>query len=129
MLEKRFYGERVRRYTDKMARVLYDAYLKIDQDREARHLPHPSPEEVDIISWPQTWPDERCGFEEPLRDVYRSEQTDVVIDNRRDTVYVYHAGFFARRVENPGEAFWEAVRARALPGKVDEAAWRRLASA
>lgn len=128
MLEKRFYGERVRRYTDKMARVLYDAYLKIDADRAARHLPHPAPEEVDIISWPQNWPDNCCGFEEPLRDVYASEQTDVVIDNRNDTVYVYHAGFFARKVEHPSETFWTAVRNRALPGKVDEAGWVRLLS-
>ncbi|HSJ13733.1 MAG TPA: hypothetical protein VK939_04925 [Longimicrobiales bacterium] len=126
MLEKQFYGERVRRYTDKMARVLYDAYLKIDAEREARGLPHPMPEEVDIISWPQSWPDARCGFEEPLRDVIRSEQTDVVIDQRVHTIYVYHAGHFARRIESPGDAFWEAVRERCLPGATDEAGWGRL---
>lgn len=126
MLEKRFYGERVRRYTDKMARVLYDAYLKIDADREKRGMPHPSPEEVDIISWPQTWPDARCGFDEPLRDVYSSEQTDVVIDNRGNAVYVYHAGHFARTVENPGDAFWSAVRRHCLPGAADQEGWARL---
>jgi len=126
VLEKRFYGERVRRYTDMMARVLYDAYLKIDAEREARALPAPTPEEVDIISWPQTWPDARCGFEEPLRDVYRSEQTDVVIDQRVRTIYVYHAGRFARRIESPGTAFWNAVRDRQLPGAADEEGWTRL---
>ena len=36
MLEKRFYGERVRRYTDKMAHVLYDAYLRMDKERDAQ---------------------------------------------------------------------------------------------
>jgi hypothetical protein len=126
MLEKRFYGERVRRYTDKMAHVLYDAYLKIDTAREAANLPHPTPEEIDILSWPQTWPDANCGFDRPLRDVYRSEQTDVVIDNRTGTVYVYHAGHFAREVASPGEPFWVAVRERRLPGAADESAWGAL---
>ena len=127
MLEKRFYGERVRRYTDKMARVLYDAYLKMDKEREDRDMPHPTPEEVDILSWPQTWPDARCGFEKPLRDVFASEQTDVVMDTRLGTVYVYHAGHFAHRLENPSDAFWAAVRERKLPGAVEEAAWNDLA--
>ncbi|HEX6135764.1 MAG TPA: hypothetical protein VFZ24_17450 [Longimicrobiales bacterium] len=126
MLEKRFYGERVRRYTDKMARVLYDAYLKMDQDREARNMAHPTPEEVDILSWPQTWPDARCGFDKPLKDVFASEQTDVVLDNRVDTVYVYHAGHFVSRVEKPGDTFWNAVRERRLPGAVETEEWRRL---
>ncbi|HEX6306549.1 MAG TPA: hypothetical protein VFZ69_00100 [Longimicrobiales bacterium] len=129
MLEKRFYGERVRRYTDKMARVLYDAYLKMDEDREARNLAHPTPEEVDILSWPQTWPDARCGFDKPLKDVFASEQTDVVMDSRLDTVYVYHAGHFVHRIEKPGDAFWNAVRERRLPGAVESEEWRRLGAA
>lgn len=126
MLEKRFYGERVRRYTDKMARVLYDAYLKMDEDRERANLAQPRPEEVDILSWPQTWPDARCGFEKPLKDVYSSEQTDVVMDSRMDTVYVYHAGHFVRRVHQPTDAFWAAVRDRHLPGAIEEDAWKKL---
>lgn len=126
MLEKRFYGERVRRYTDKMARVLYDAYLRMDSERDAEKIPHPTPEEVDILSWPQTWPDARCGFEKPLKDVYASEQTDVVIDSRVGTAYIYHAGQFARAVAKPGDSFWAAIRERRLPGAVDEEAWKTL---
>ncbi len=126
MRERKFYAERVRRYTDKMERVLYDAYLKIDQDRESKGLPHPTPEEVDLISWPQEWPDARCGFDRPLKDVYRSEQTDLVLDSRVGSALVYHAGYFARKVDRPGDAFWDAVRARRLPGASDEAAWRAL---
>ena len=126
MLEKRFYGERVRRYTDKMAHVLYDAYLRMDEERDAQGMAHPTPEEIDILSWPQTWPDARCGFEKPLKDVYASEQTDVVVDNRVGTAYVYHAGYFAHRIEKPGGAFWDAVRDRRLPGAVDEVAWQKL---
>ena len=126
MLEKRFYGERVRRYTDKMARVLYDAYLRIDKERESQKLPNPTPEEMDIVSWPQTWPDARCGFEKPLKGVYASEQTDIVIDNRVGTVYVYHAGHFARRLDRQTPAFGSAMRDRNLPGAVDEEAWLRL---
>lgn len=128
MLEKRFYGERVRRYTDKMAHVLYDAYLKIDAAREERGMPHPTAEDVDLLSWPQTWPDARCGFDKPLKDVYPSEQTDVVIDSRLGSAYVYHAGQFARVVENPSDAFWNAVRERRLPGAVDDDAWRSIAA-
>lgn len=126
MLEKRFYGERVRRYTDKMAHVLYDAYLRMDTERDAQKLPHPTPEDVDILSWPQTWPDARCGFDKPLNNVYASEQTDVVIDSRLGTAYVYHAGHFARSIARPADAFWAAVRERTLPGAVDERAWARL---
>jgi hypothetical protein len=126
MLEKRFYGERVRRYTDKMARVLYDAYLRIDREREAQKQSNPIPVEVDIVSWPQTWPDARCGFDEPLRDVYASEQTDVVTDSRLGTVYVYHAGHFARRLDRQTPAFAEAMRERYLPGAADEEAWQKL---
>jgi hypothetical protein len=126
MLEKRFYGERVRRYTDKMAHVLYDAYLKMHDEHEARQISPPAPEEVDLLSWPQSWPDENCGFDHPLKDVYPSEQTDVVIDNRLGTIYVYHAGHFARRLEQPGEAFWKAVRNRRLPGASDDEAWLQL---
>jgi hypothetical protein len=126
MLEKRFYGERVRRYTDKMAHVLYDAYLRMDKERDAQRSPHPTPEDVDLLSWPQTWPDARCGFEQPLKDVYASEQTDVVIDSRLGTAYVYHAGQFARSIAQPGGAFWAAVRERKLPGAADDSAWRKL---
>ena len=127
MFEKRFYGERVRRYTDKMARVLYDAYLRIDKERESAKLPNPTPEEMDIVSWPQIWPDARCGFDTPLKGVYASEQTDVVIDNRVGTVYVYHAGHFARRLDRQGAAFAAAMRDRCLPGAADEEAWQKLA--
>lgn len=127
MLEKRFYGERVRRYTDKMAHVLYDAYLKMDKERESQKMSNPTAEEVDLLSWPQTWPDARCGFEKPLKDVYSSEQTDVVIDTRLGTAYIYHAGHFARVVEKPTDEFWTAVRDRNLPGAIDEEGWRKLA--
>ena len=126
MLEKRFYGERVRRYTDKMAHVLYDAYLKMDHEHETRQISPPTPEEVDLLSWPQSWPDENCGFDHPLKDVFPSEQTDVVIDNRLGTVYIYHAGHFARRIEKPGAAFWNAVRERNLPGAAAEETWSAL---
>ncbi len=126
MRETKRYGERVRRYTDKMERVLYDAYTKMDEERESRGLGHPTPEEVDLISWPQTWPDARCGFAEPQRDVFPSEQTDLVVDTVTGVVYVYHAGRFARRLASPGAAFWTAAKERQLPGAVDEAAWAEL---
>ena len=126
MRETKQYGARVRRYTDKMAKVLYDVYVRMDEEREGLGLEHPTPEEVDLISWPQTWADARCGFAEPLRDVFASEQTDLVVDTRTGVAYVYHAGRFARRVSAPGLAFWEAVRGRHLPGAVEEDSWRGL---
>mgnify|MGYP003576600778 CR=1 FL=1 len=100
MRERKFYAERVRRYVDKIERVLYDAYLKVDEEREEKGLGHPAPEDIDVLSWPQTWPDARCGFDKPLRDVYPTEQTNVVLDARLGVALVYHAGQFARR-ESP----------------------------
>lgn len=126
MRERKFYAERVRRYVEKIERVLYDAYLKVDEEREASGLGHPAPEDIDVLSWPQTWPDARCGFEKPLRDVYPTEQTNVVLDSGLGVALVYHAGHFARRVEQRSEKFWEAVRDRNLPGATDEAAWNRM---
>lgn len=126
MLEKTFYGERVRRYTDMMARVLYDAYGRLDTDRERHRLHSPAPGDVDILSWPQHWPDTRCGFDRILRNASTCEQTDVVVDNVLGTVYVYHAGRFARRLEQPGDSFWAAVRDRALPAATDDEAWLLL---
>ena len=126
MRETKQYGARVRRYTDMMAKVLYDAYVRMDEEGEGLGLAPPTPEDVDMISWPQTWPDARCGFRELLRDVFPSEQTDLVLDTRTGVAYVYHAGRFARRVSAPGLAFWEAVRSRHLPGAVEEDEWRSL---
>ncbi|HSJ05325.1 MAG TPA: hypothetical protein VK936_01400 [Longimicrobiales bacterium] len=126
MLEKRFYGERVRRYTDMMARVLYDAYGRLDAEREKRGMDAPAPGDVDILSWSQSWPDACCGFDRPIKDALPSEQTDVVIDNRLGIVYVYHAGQLARWLHHPGESFWTAVRERRLPAAVDEEAWLQL---
>jgi hypothetical protein len=126
MRERTFYAQRVRRYVEKIERVLYDAYLKIDEEREAAGLGHPAPEDIDVLSWPQTWPDARCGFERPLRDVYPTEQTNVVLDSGLEIALVYHAGHFARRVEQRSDAFWDAVRERRLPGATDDAAWRAL---
>jgi hypothetical protein len=126
MRERKFYAERVRRYVEKIERVLYDAYLKIDEEREAGGLGHPAPEDIDVLSWPQTWPDARCGFERPMRDVHPTEQTNVVLDAVLGIALVYHAGHFARRVEQRSDAFWDAVRARQLPGATDEQAWAAL---
>ncbi len=126
MRERKFYAERVRRYVEKIERVLYDAYLKIDAEREAAALGHPAPEDIDVLSWPQTWPDAQCGFDRPLKDVHPTEQTNVVLDSKLGIALVYHAGHFARRVEQRSDAFWEAVRARKLPGASDEQAWQAL---
>lgn len=126
MLEKKFYGERVRRYTDMMARVLYDAYLRLDAERETRSMHSPVPGDVDIMSWTQNWPDTRCGFDRVIRNVSTSEQTDVVMDRVLGMVLIYHAGQFVRRLDHPGENFWNAVRERRLPGATDDEAWLHL---
>ena len=122
MRERKFYAERVRRYVQKIEGVLYDAYLKIDEEREKAGLDHPAPEDIDVLSWPQTWPDTRAGFDKPLRDTRLTEQTNVVLDSVLGIALVYHAGHFARRVEQRSEAFWNAARERKLPGATDEAA-------
>ncbi len=126
MQERKFYAERVRRYVQKIEGVLYDAYLKIEEERHEKGLGQPAPEDIDVLSWPQTWPDTRAGFEKPLRDTRPTEQTNVVLDSVLGIALVYHAGHFARRVEQRSEPFWNAVRARRLPGASDEAGWKAL---
>ncbi len=126
MQERKFYAERVRRYVQKIEGVLYDAYLKIEEERQEKGLGQPAPEDIDVLSWPQTWPDTRAGFEKPLRDTRPTEQTNVVLDSVLGIALVYHAGHFARRVEQRSEPFWNAVRARRLPGASDEAGWKAL---
>ncbi len=126
MRERKFYAERVRRYVQKIEAVLYDAYLKIDESREAAGLGHPAPEDIDVLSWPQTWPDTSAGFDRPLRDTRLTEQTNVVFDAVLGIALVYHAGHFARRIEHRSEEFWSAVRERKLPAATDESAWKAL---
>lgn len=126
MRETRQYGARVRRYTDRMANVLYDAYLRMDAQREQEGKHRPTADEVNILSWPQAWPDARCGFEEPLEDAFPTEQTNVVKDEILGTVYIYHAGRFVRTIRSPGLAFWTAVNRQDLPGATDDAAWETI---
>lgn len=123
----KIYGERVRRFTARIENVLFDAYRRMDRDREERELQPPLPEEVDLISWPQLWPDWGCGFAGDWRQEPCTEQTNVVYDRATGGVYVYHAGKFVRRVEAPGEAFWQAVRNQSLPGATDTSGWATLA--
>lgn len=121
------YGERVRRFTARFENVLFDAYRRMDRDREGRDMDAPLPEQVDIISWPQTWPDWGCGFAGDWRQEPCDEQTTLIVDRVADAVYVYHAGKFVHCIDGPGDAFWSAVRDHQLPGAKDTAAWAALA--
>jgi len=127
MLERKVYGERVRMFSERMNRVLYDAFQRMDADRERRGLDRPAPEEVNLYSWPQTWPDSGFGFGDAKAEPGPiTTQTHVVKDERVGSVYVYHGGRFVRFIEKPGDAFWAAVGRHALPGARDEAAWAQL---
>ena len=125
----RIYGERVRRFSHRIETVLFDAYRRMDGEREAAGMDPPKPGEVNVFSWPQQWPDWSCGFggEEPRQDPC-IDQTHVVTDDARSIAYVYHAGRFARRIEKPGKGFWVRVRKHDLPGAAAEEEWRKLAS-
>lgn len=127
MFERKFFTERVWRFTEQLERTLYDAYERLTRDREARDRPLATADEVNLISWPQTWPDNRHGFDSQGETFHRpTVQTHVVVDEAENLVLVYHGGRFARRLDAPGDAFWEAVSRRILPGAADEDSWRRL---
>jgi hypothetical protein len=125
----RIYGERVRRFTLRIETVLFDAYRRMDADREARDMDPPRPGEVQLFSWPQEWPDWSCGFGGDARQEPCVDQTHVVTDDSAEVAYVYHAARFVRRLDRPGTAFWVAVRKHELPGAEDEAAWAALETA
>lgn len=128
MYEKKFFTERVRRFTEQLESTLYDAYMRIAEDREARGLQQPTADEVNLISWPQAWPDARHGFEVAGPDQRLVVQTHVVTDETAGAVLVYHGGRFAHRLEGAGRPFWDAVNRRRLPAATDLEAWQRLAA-
>jgi len=123
MFERKIYGERVRRFTDRLGHVLYDAYQRMDANRERAGQPHPTPEEVNLMSWPQLWLDTARGQDGSVHTVPTAAQANVVRDDRLGHVYVYFDGTFVRELTCPTEAFWEAVRRQQLPPANDVAAW------
>ena len=123
MLERKVYGERVRMFSERMNRVLYDAFQRMDEEREARGLPRPTPDEVNRYSWPQTWPDDSHGFGGAAEIGPTTTQTHVVKDELTGGVYVYHGGRFVCRIGRPGEAFWAAVARHHLPGALEKERW------
>lgn len=127
MFERKFFAERVWRFTEQLERTLYDAYERLTNERDARGLPMATADEINLISWPQHWPDERHGFDTEGDTFHRlTVQTHVVLDHGEELVLVYHGGRFARMLEKPGEAFWAAVGQRLLPGATDTEAWARI---
>lgn len=126
MFERKFFAERVRRFTDQLDATLYDAYERITNEREARDQPHPTADEINLYSWPQSWPDPRHGFRDEGFDKRLTVQTHVVKDEVLDVVWVYHGGRYAARVESPGKPFWGRVVTGALPGANESDAWKGL---
>ncbi|MGH7480962.1 MAG: hypothetical protein ACRELV_02320 [Longimicrobiales bacterium] len=126
MYEEKIYGERVRRFTQKLEASLFDAYRKMEADRTARKLRSPLPEQVKVWSWPQIWPDSSVGFGGAGKPGAVEAQTHVVRDDVTETVYVYHDSRYVRTIERPGEPFWKRVRAHGLPGASEEEAWEEL---
>lgn len=123
----RVYGDRVRRFSQRIETVLFDAYRRMDADREERGMDPPRPGAVQLFSWPQEWPDWSCGFGGDAHQEPCIDQTHIVTDDEAQTVYVYHAAKFARRLDRPGKAFWVAVRKHKLPGAAEKEEWDRLA--
>ncbi len=122
----RFYGERVRKFSNRIESVLFDAYRRADAEREDRDMGPPHPGEVQLFSWPQEWPDWSCGFGGEARNQPCVDQTHVVTDDGTHMAYVYHAGRFVTELDTPGKAFWVAVRKHQLPGAQDTEAWEKL---
>lgn len=126
MFDRKVFRNRVMRFSERLNRVLYDAYGRIDADRVEQKLHHPLPEEVNLFSWPQAWPNSAAGFDATGEPGPVVRQTHMVKDEITGTVYVYHDGRFVRSIKNPAPSFWEAVRAFSLPGKIDEEGWKMI---
>lgn len=126
MFEEKVYGQRVRRFTQKLESSLFDAYRKMEEDRAAAKLKSPLPEQVKVFSWPQIWPDSGLGFTGAGQAGQYEAQSHVVRDDVTETVYVYHDGRFVRRIEKAPEGFWKQVKAHDLPGASDDAGWSAL---
>ncbi|HUF13968.1 MAG TPA: hypothetical protein VMN78_12765 [Longimicrobiales bacterium] len=126
MFERKFFAERVRRFTDQLENTLYDAYQRITEERDGRGLPQATADEINVYSWPQTWPDARHGFPHEGFDKRLTVQTHVVKDEELDVVWIYHGGRLAARVEQPGKPFWGRVVTGALPGANEGDAWKGL---
>lgn len=122
----RIYGERVRRFSHRIETVLYDAYRRMDAEREQAGLNPPRPEAVNVFSWPQEWPDWSCGFGGDAREEPCVDQTHVVTDDERQVAYVYHAARFVRRLDRPGKEFWVRVRKHDLPAATALEEWEKL---
>lgn len=123
----RFYGDRVRRFSNRIETVLFDAYRRTDAHRDQIGAGPPHPGEIQLFSWPQEWPDWSCGFGGDARQETCIDQTHIITDDGTHMVYVYHAGRFVRALEKPGKAFWVAVRKHRLPGALEEEEWSRIA--
>jgi hypothetical protein len=80
---------------------------------------HLLPSELELHSWPQTWPDTTCGFGGEGHPALTTTQTVVIIGPCGDAC-VYH-NRFAYYLPHPNAAFWEALILRELPGAVDPA--------
>lgn len=126
MFERKFFAERVRGFTEQLERTLYDAYMRLSEEREKRGEPLATADEVNLVSWPQDWPDAKHGFARAGRDKRVTVQTHVVVDETLDVALVYHGGRFAARVDDPGAPFWAAVGERKLPGATDREGWQAL---
>jgi hypothetical protein len=108
------FSERVRRFTRRLEAVLFDAWQRMDEVRAERDLMAPSPDEVQVHSWPQHEADGTV------------RQIHVVHDEVCDVAMVYCNGELVRAVRGPAPRFWEVVRRRGLPERRDDAGWAAL---
>jgi hypothetical protein len=114
MAQSGYFSERARRFTRSLERVLFDAWQRMDEIRAERDLMAPSPDEVQVHSWPEREPDGTL------------HQTHVVHDEVCDVAMVYCNGDLVRVVRGPAPRFWEVVQRPCLPGRRDEAGWAAL---
>jgi hypothetical protein len=77
---------------------------------------------LDVYSFRQTWPDASCGFGGIAAQVLTDAQTVVAGARDASRAVVYVRGEFAYVMDRPNQAFWDAVRARQLPGAASDRA-------
>ena len=106
MFERKFYAQKVRTFTERLDKVLFDAYERIDAEREKGQVAHPEATEVNLVSWPDL---------DAVAAGERAPQIHVVRDEILGHAYVYQDGTFLYRVDGQDKDFWEQILRLEVP--------------
>jgi len=74
----------------------------------------------DVMMWTQKWPNIDCGFNNNETMKVETLSPTVVVELNHSTKYVYHDANFAYELKGQNTVeYYDAIRARRLPGAID----------